>query len=168
MLDTFFGLPVHILVIHATVVIVPSAALAVFLAAVWPRFREWAGWFPSGLALAAVVLTPLSTSSGEALRSMLGDSPMIEEHAELAGMMIWWAIPLLVGAVGVWWFHRRGVSARRGLVVAATVLSVVAAVGSTVQIVLVGHSGARAAWAAKTQAAQSRVHAGAQSSGDGD
>ncbi len=165
MLDTIFGLPVHILIIHATVVIVPSAALAVFLAAVWPRFREWAGWFPPLLALVAVILIPLSTSSGEALRNMVGDSHLVEEHAELADMMIWWAIPLLVGAVGVWWFQRRGVSASRGLTVAAVVLSVVAAIGSTVQIVLVGHSGARAAWSGTAnQAAAS----GAQSGGDGD
>lgn len=163
MLDTIFGLPVHVLIIHATVVIVPAAALAVFLAAVWPRFREWAGWFPPLLALAAVILTPLSTSSGEALRGIIGDSQLVEEHAELAGMMIWWAIPLLVGAVGVWWFHRRGVSARRGLLVAATVLSVVAAIGSTVQIVLIGHSGARAAWSGIAN----QVAAG-QSGGDGD
>lgn len=165
MLDTIFGLPVHVLVIHATVVIVPSAALAVFLAAVWPRFREWAGWFPPLLALAAVILTPLSTSSGEALRSMVGDSRLVEEHAELADMMIWWAIPLLVGAVGVWWLHRRGVSARRGLAVAAMVLSVVAAIGCTVQIVLIGHSGARAAWSGTANLAAVN---GGQSGGDGD
>ena len=42
MLDTIFGLPVHPLVVHATTVIVPSAAVAVLLAAVWPRFRRWA------------------------------------------------------------------------------------------------------------------------------
>lgn len=164
MLSTIFGLPVHVLIIHATVVIVPSAALAVFLAAVWPRFRQWAGWFPPLLALAAVILIPLSTSSGEALRSIVGDSQLVEEHAELADMMIWWAIPLLVGAAGVWWFNRRGVSARRGLVVAAMVLSVVAAIGSTVQIVLVGHSGARAAWSGTANQAAAQ----GQSGGDGD
>ena len=65
--DNIFGLPVHPLIVHATVVVVPSAALAVALYALWPRFRAWSGWGPLALAVAAVVLTPLSTSSGESL-----------------------------------------------------------------------------------------------------
>src|SRR3954451_6781385 len=65
MLDPVFGLPVHALVVHATVVIVPTAAISVLLAAVWPRFRRWAGWGPGALAVVALVLTPISTSSGE-------------------------------------------------------------------------------------------------------
>jgi hypothetical protein len=160
-LQTIFGLPIHPLIVHATVVVVPAAALAVLLAAVSPRFRSWAGVLVPVLALAAVVLTPLSTSSGEALQGMVGDSHLVEEHSELADMLIWWVIPLLVGAAGVWWFNRRGVTARRGLMLAAGVLSVVAAVGTTVQVVLIGHSGAEAAWhgvAAQTSA----------SGGDGD
>ena len=74
MLDTVFGLPVHPLLVHATVVIVPLAALAVLLAAVWPRFRAWAGWGPLALAVAAVVLAPLSTSSGEELEHRVGEA----------------------------------------------------------------------------------------------
>ena len=53
MLDTVLGLPVHPLIVHATVVVVPTAALAVGLYAVWPRFRAWARWGPLALALAA-------------------------------------------------------------------------------------------------------------------
>lgn len=163
MLQTIFGLPVHPLIVHATVVIVPLAALSVLLAAVWPRFRGWAGVLVPVLALAAVVLTPLSTSSGEALQGMVGDSHLVEEHSELADMLIWWVIPLLVGAAGVWWFNRRGVTGRRGLMVAASVVSVVAALGTTVQVVLIGHSGAQAAWHGVA------AHANASgSSGDGD
>lgn len=37
MLDTIFGLPVHPLIVHAPVVVVPAAAIAVLLATVWPR-----------------------------------------------------------------------------------------------------------------------------------
>ncbi len=163
MLQTIFGLPIHPLIVHATVVVVPAAALAVLLAAVWPRFRNWAGVLVPVLALAAVVLTPLSTSSGEALQGMVGNTHLIQEHAELADMLIWWVIPLLAGAVGVWWFRRRGVTSRRGLLMAASVVSVVAALGTTVQVVLIGHSGANAAW--HGVAAHAPANAGSQ---DGD
>ena len=84
MLDTIFGLPVHPLIVHATTGIVPAGALAVLLAAVWPRFRRWAGWMPLALALAAVVLTPLSTESGEALERHVEHSDLIETHSQLA------------------------------------------------------------------------------------
>src|SRR3954447_21785337 len=63
MLDTVFGLPVHALVVHATVVIVPTAAISVLLAPVWPRFRRWAGWGPAALAVVALILTPGAASS---------------------------------------------------------------------------------------------------------
>ena len=93
MLDTVLGLPVHPLIVHATVVVVPTAALAVALYAVWPRFRAWARWGPLALALAAVVLTPLSTSSGESLEHRVGGSAAIEEHSHLADVLIWWVVP---------------------------------------------------------------------------
>ena len=62
--ESIVGLPVHPLVVHATVVIVPAAALAVLLAAVLPRVRAWAGPLPMVLAVVGLVLAPLSTSSG--------------------------------------------------------------------------------------------------------
>lgn len=53
MLDTLFGLPTHPLIVHATVVIVPAAALTVTVAALWPPFRMRAGPLPLVLALTA-------------------------------------------------------------------------------------------------------------------
>jgi hypothetical protein len=174
MLDTIFGLPVHPLVVHATTVIVPSAAVAVLLAAVWPRFRRWAGWFPLALSVLAVVLTPLSTQSGEALERRVEHSDLIEQHSELADGLLPWVIVLLVGAVALYVVARReraaaaaagatdgstvpssSVSAERvapapvlprWLLVGAAVVGLVAALGTSVQVVRIGHSGAEAAW----------------------
>lgn len=160
MLDTIFGLPLHPLIVHATVVLVPLAALTTLLAAVSKRFRDWAGVLPLVLAALAVVLTPLSTSSGESLESHVGHSKLIEEHSELADMLIWWVVPLLVGAVGVWWAATRG-RLQRGLFLAAAAVSVVAALGTSVQVVLIGHSGAKSAWGDTVSQAQG-------GSGDGD
>jgi hypothetical protein len=163
-LDTVFGLPVHPLIVHATVVIVPTAALAVALYAGWPRFRAWARWGPLALAAAAVVLTPLSTSSGESLEHRVGGSPAIEEHAQLADLLIWWVVPLAVLAAALFWWHRAARPARspRSLALVAAVLPVVVAAGTLVQVVLIGHSGASAAWSDTGSASSS------QQSGDGD
>ena len=110
--DNIFGLPVHPLIVHATVVVVPTAALAVALYALWPRFRAWSGWGPLALSVAAVVLTPLSTSSGESLEHRLGHSALIEKHSHLADLLIWWVVPLAVLAAVLFWWHRTDTTSR--------------------------------------------------------
>ena len=148
------GLPLHPLLVHATVVIVPAAALSVLLAAVWPRFRRWAGILPLGLAVVGLVLDPLSTSSGESLEHQVGESALIEKHSELADGLLPWMIVLVAMAAALYVWHwrqtRRDTSVpattRTWVPVVISALAVVAALGTSVQIVLIGHSGAEASW----------------------
>jgi len=148
------GLPLHPLLVHATVVIVPAAALSVLLAALWPRFRRWSGFLPLGLAVAGLILDPLSTASGESLEHQVGESGLIEKHSELAAALLPWMIVLVVMAAGLYAWHwrksRRATnepSTQRAWVpVVISALAVVAALGTAVQVVLVGHSGAEATW----------------------
>ncbi|HSR23316.1 MAG TPA: hypothetical protein VLW53_07180, partial [Candidatus Eisenbacteria bacterium] len=79
--QTILGLPLHPLIVHATVVIVPTAALAVLLAALWPAARRRLGLGTQLVAAAAVALVPLSTASGENLEHTLPHNPLIERHA---------------------------------------------------------------------------------------
>jgi hypothetical protein len=144
-LDTIFGLPMHPLIVHATVVIVPSAALLVALAAVYPRFRAWIGPVPALAALVSCVLVPLSTGSGEELEGRVGDSSLVEKHADLAETLIWFVIPLAAVAVIGYWLHRRG-SAGRALVAVVAVGAVVLSGATLVDVGLIGHSGAKASW----------------------
>ncbi len=141
----FFGLPIHPLVVHATVAIVPMAALAVLLAAVVPRFRTWAGPLPMILAITGLVLAPLSTSSGENLEHQVGRSSLVEKHAELGDTLLWVMIPLALVAVALWWLGRRAEVAK-GVMVAVSALAVLAAAGTVVDVALIGHSGAKAVW----------------------
>jgi uncharacterized membrane protein len=156
--STIAGLPLHPLIVHATVVLVPAAALAVLLAAVWPRFRRWAGWGPLALSVVAVTLTPVTTSSGEALEERVGHSQLIEQHSHLAGMLIWWVVPLAVLAAAQYWLFTFGggrLGARRNRVVAVVMMlaPVLIGLGTLVQVVLIGHSGAKAAWSHTASAA---------------
>ncbi len=148
---TVFGLPFHPLVVHATVVVVPAAALAVLVSTLWPRFRRWASWGPLALAVVALVLVPITTSSGESLERALPHDALIEQHAHLADGLLPWSIVLLVGALASWYPRLAATrpalwSAPRWFVALAAVLSVVGAVGTLVEVVLIGHSGAAAAW----------------------
>lgn len=147
---TVFGLPFHPLIVHATTVVVPAAAAAVLLTAIWPRFRAWITWGGVALAAAALILDPLSTASGEALQHELPRSALIRQHAELADALLPWLVGLLICAIALYALRWPRVTSRwtppDALFPVVTVVSVLVAIGSLVWVVLVGHAGAAAAW----------------------
>ncbi len=144
--ESILGLPIHPLVVHATVIIVPTAAALLVATLLLPRLRAWAGPLPLLLALGALVLTPISTSSGESLEEAMGESRAIERHAELGEMLIWWTIGLVVVAGAAYFLQRTGRTPAKGLVIGLQVAGVIVGIGALVQVALVGHSGAEAAW----------------------
>ncbi|WP_104090579.1 DUF2231 domain-containing protein [Cryobacterium sp. N19] len=149
MFDTFFGLPMHPLIVHATEVVVPIAALVLLLAAIWPRFRRWAKLLPLGLTLAALVLVPLSTESGEALEERVSESALIDTHADLAEGLLPWVIGMvLIAAVLFWWNLKKAPTTRapKWVAIAIAVAALGASSGTVVQAILIGHSGATAVW----------------------
>ena len=93
MFDLVNGLPVHPLVVHAVVVLLPLACLGTIAIAVRPAWRRKYGVMVVACAAAATVLIPVATSSGEELEHRVGDPG---SHAELGDQLIWFAIPLLV------------------------------------------------------------------------
>ena len=65
------GLPLHPLIVHAVVVLLPMAVLGAVLIAVWPAIRARWAWPVVVLTVAAVVAIPLATSTGEGLEHSL-------------------------------------------------------------------------------------------------
>jgi uncharacterized membrane protein len=147
--NSYDGLPLHPLIVHATVVMIPLAALTVLLSVLRPRFRAWAGPLPVGLSLIGVILVPLSTSTGETLERHVAPSAQLERHTHLADGLLPWMIALLVLSAASYWMQRRaasGASFAKPLTAAVAVLALAAVVGTTVQVGRIGHSGAQAAW----------------------
>ena len=158
MFDLINGIPVHPLVVHAVVVLLPLAIVGTIVIAVVSRWRTPYGPLVVATALVATVLIPVATSSGEELERRVGDPG---KHAALGDQLIWFAIPLLV-LVAILVLLQRSrdradglskgetSSARRvpgsGLVLVVAVLAAVAAVASGVQVYRVGDSGAKAVW----------------------
>ncbi|MFI5623545.1 DUF2231 domain-containing protein [Nocardioides sp. NPDC051685] len=151
MFDLINGLPVHPLVVHAVVVLLPLSIIGTLAIAVRPSWRVRYGKLVVATSLVATILVPVASSSGEALEARVGNPG---EHAELGDQLIWFALPVLVlGAVLVWMSHGQhradgsmdaGGAHRAVTVVAA--LAVVAGLAAGVQVYRVGDSGARAAW----------------------
>jgi uncharacterized membrane protein len=148
MFDLINGLPVHPLVVHAVVVLLPLAVLGTIAIAAKPAWRLRYGPLVVASAAVATVMLPVSTSSGEALQERVG-SP--GEHAELGDALIWFAIPLLVLAAALVWLEWRKTAGKPAigpsvLPTAVAGLAIVAALATGVQVYRVGDSGARAAW----------------------
>lgn len=153
--DTVNGLPLHPLVVHAVVVLLPLAALGVLALAIRPSWRGRFGVLVVVIAALATAAIPLATQSGESLEHRVGDPG---QHAELGDTLLWFALPLLALSVALVWLHRRaarpvegsaeaGRSTRPGaLGVVVAVLAVVVAAANLVQVYRVGDSGAKAVW----------------------
>lgn len=150
-MDWKFGeLPLHPLVVHLTVVLIPLAALTLVLAAVWPAARRRLGLLPPVLALLALVLVPITTAAGTWLADRVGRTPLVDRHEDLGNSMLPWVVAMFVAAVAGWAWHTffTTVSGRvrlSGSVVLA-VAAIAIAAGSVVAIVQVGESGATAVW----------------------
>lgn len=151
------GLPLHPLVVHATVVLVPlSAALAVALA-VLPRWRWLTRWPAAAVAVLGLALSWLASSSGEALaEARPGLEQLVEEHEELGELLANAMVPFALLVVLAAWSlagpsalaSGRGAQDSRIPVLDKVLpaLLVLGAAGVLVLVVLVGDSGARAVW----------------------
>jgi len=141
-LDTFRGLPVHVLALHLTVVAVPLAAV-VTAAVPWRRsWRRRAAWPVVVLDALVLALVWVTRQSGEQLQRRLPPSPQINHHVDLGLTMIWFSLAVLVVAVLV----ALARNASGAPVAVVGVLSVAAAVASVVWVVRVGESGSAAVW----------------------
>jgi hypothetical protein len=151
------GLPAHVLLVHLTVVLVPTAA-ALAIAQAWhPGIRRWAGPLGPLMCLAALIMVPITTNAGEWLQDQLRSTPLIKRHAELGDQLLPWVIALFVLSAAGWYLERRAAADRAeaapvpargsaGLQLIVAVLVTVVAVGAIVQLVRIGDSGAKAVW----------------------
>lgn len=143
-------LPLHPLLVHFTVVIIPLAALCVVLSAVWPAARRRLGIVTPLVALAALIAVPITIEAGEWLLERVETTDDIARHESLADVMLPWAIAMCAVAVVQWLWYRFGTKSGRTLRLAATIVLAVAAavvaVGSIVTIVQIGETGARSVW----------------------
>lgn len=141
------GLPVHPLVVHLAVVMVPLAAIGLIVMAAWPSFsRRYGAWVAAAAAI-GVGASFVAKESGEKLEDIVGDPKY--DHAELGDVMPVIASVLFLAAVGLYLLDRTAkdvAQSRRILRIVAAVLAVVIAAGNIVWIYRVGHSGAKSVW----------------------
>jgi uncharacterized membrane protein len=137
------GLPLHPLVVHAAVVLIPLASLGALVVVVSGRARERFGWLTVAFAVAAAGAAITARLSGEALAQTLGGiAPLIAAHRRWGELAPWPAVALAITLPAGLLIRSHSLPAW----VAAAVLSVLAAVGGLTLVTLTGHSGATAVW----------------------
>ncbi|WP_020658839.1 DUF2231 domain-containing protein [Amycolatopsis benzoatilytica] len=171
-MTTINGLPAHILLVHAIVVLLPLSALLLVLSALWPAARAKLAAPNAVLAVLVVVLVPITTDAGEWLERRVASTPSLKSHTDLGDTAIYVAIPVAVLALVVWWRHRETAVVTKpepaeesgGGVATATrrktylapqktmvttviaVLAVLAAGAAVYDVYRIGDSGAQASW----------------------
>jgi uncharacterized membrane protein len=144
------GLPLHVLVVHFVVVLLPLTVAGAIVIAVWPAARQRYGWLVFGAAAVATVLVPVATESGDDLKNRIPTNAQIEEHERLGDQLIYFTIPLLVAVAALMVVHDVGrrlvLSWTKVAMVAAAVLTIGLSVAAGIHVYRVGDAGSRAVW----------------------
>jgi Kef-type K+ transport system membrane component KefB len=140
MFDTFAGLPLHPLVIHAVVVGIPLMAVITVVVAVRRNLRERYSWWVAGANLVLFLVALVAKESGESLQKARGGQLALE-HGELGDVLPWFVLVLAAASAAV-----AGTSRNRALGPIAVVTSIVASVLAVWWCIRTGDSGARAVW----------------------
>lgn len=144
-LGMFAGLPLHPLLVHSAVVLVPLVAIGGLVMSYLPSFSRRQGKLILIVALVAQVSVFLAKMSGEAFSEILDKE--VEKHAQLGEITPFVTIPMVVLIYLRWRMDRSGSSTGSVLIRRLTsVALVLASVASLVVIFLVGHSGASSVW----------------------
>lgn len=139
------GLPLHPLLVHGAVVLVPLVAIGALVMSYLPSFSRRHGKIILGLAVVAQVAVFLAKMSGEAFEEILNKN--VEKHAEFGEIAPLVTIPMVILIYFRWRMDRSGstfgfVAIRR----LTSIALVIASLASLVVIFLVGHSGAASVW----------------------
>lgn len=158
----FAGLPLHVLLVHAVIVLVPLLALLLVVIAAWPAARRVL-WLPALIGAAVLLSLGLVTiEAGKWLEVRVPPAPLIQEHTAIGESIVPWLVTLLVFAVVItaWavveliWVRRAsdaeparpGRGIRIGVGTALTLAALVIAIGSSWTLVQIAEAGSRAVW----------------------
>ena len=144
-----FGLPTHILLIHAAVVGIPLACLVVIVVAARPSWRRKFGLWAAILAVLVTGLTYLTQLAGTALfnhASYLQQLKSVQQHRSMGQTLVYFVGAMAVLMIAVVVADRAGYAEHHSVMVTITAITIAASAVCLVRVVQVGDSGARAVW----------------------
>jgi glucan phosphoethanolaminetransferase (alkaline phosphatase superfamily) len=157
MFERFGDLPLHVLVIHAAVVVLPVAALTAIAFAVLPRWRWLLRWPALLLGLGSLVLAYVAKESGEAFVAAVPTlEKAVEVHQERGDLLFWYCLIFAVIAVAAFLIlggtsalaSGKGAKAMKSRPLELLTSAAVVVIGVLViwQTIRTGDAGAKAVW----------------------
>lgn len=157
-MDVINGLPAHILLVHAIVVLAPLTALLEILCGFVSGARRRLVWLVLALAVVTAGLTPLTIEAGEWFYDLLPQhTDALNEHANRGQWMIYFSIALVLVALALAWLHvseSRAQGRRVAANVVVAILALAVGVSSIVTVYRIGDSGSNATWRGVVPAAK--------------
>lgn len=156
MFDYILGLPMHVLVIHAVVVLVPLSALSVIAYVVRPGWRRVLRWPTAAGAVVSGVSAFVAAESGAALERRVAlarrettNFDLLAEHTAWGDRAkIFCLVFMVLGLLALWFARPPRQDSPRGHVlgVLAGTLAVLSALAAVTTVVLAGHAGSTVVW----------------------
>jgi hypothetical protein len=157
MFERFGDLPLHVLVIHLTVLVLPVAALTAIVYALVPKWRWLLRWPTLVLGVGALVCAYVAKESGEAFVAAVPQlQPLVKVHQDRGDLLFWFVLVFALVAVAAFLLltgpsalaSGKGAKATKSrpleLVMSAAI--VVIGVIVIVQTIRTGDAGAKAVW----------------------
>jgi glucan phosphoethanolaminetransferase (alkaline phosphatase superfamily) len=149
--DLINGLPIHALVVHAVVVLLPLLAVVTVIFVVRPKWRPELPWAILGNA-ALFLITFVAKASGEKLQARLSTvtgSEVAAHHAALGKDLQYFAFAQLIASLLAWVLlgtRSQERPAARPALALALLVTLIAGGAATYWTYRVGDSGATAVW----------------------
>ncbi|MGY4769357.1 DUF2231 domain-containing protein [Kribbella sp. CWNU-51] len=157
MFERFGDLPLHVLVIHLAVVVLPVAALTAIAFAVLPKWRWLLRWPALVLGLGALVCAFVAKKSGDAFVAAVPQlDKLVALHRSRGNLLLWFVLAFAVLVVIAFLVlsgptalaSGKGAKATNSRPLELVVTAAVVVVGVVViyQTIRTGDAGARAVW----------------------
>ncbi len=142
-----FGLPTHVLLLHAAVAGIPLVCLTTIAIAIRPAWRRRFGLANSVATVLMVGVTYATDLAGQQLYNHATYLDKIaSEHRGLGLTLVWFVAVVAVFSVALVFADRAGYAEHHATMVTISALAIAASAICIVQTIRVGDSGARAVW----------------------
>lgn len=157
MFERFGDLPLHVLVIHLTVLVLPVAALTAIVYALVPKWRWLLRWPTLVLGVGSLVCAFVAKESGEAFVAAVPQlQPLVKIHQDRGDLLFWFVLVFALVAVAAFLMlggpsalaSGKGAKATksRPLELVTSAAIVVIGVIVIIQTIRTGDAGAKAVW----------------------
>lgn len=157
MFERFGDLPLHVLVIHLAVIVLPVAALLAIVFALVPKWRWLLRWPTLLLGLGTVVCAFVAKKSGEAFVAAIPQlEQLVKVHRDRGNLLFWFCLGFAVLVVLAFLVlagpsalaSGKGAKATKSKPLELVVSAAVVVVGVLViwQTIRTGDAGAKAVW----------------------